>query len=107
MPAEFAAEAGRQGISRRVPGIPRGFVVGQTWVLLAHRLGVLCPDGNRLPGVFHLFRPAAIEYVVRPDDPPGRLEAMEARGATLVRVERWGGDVGVQGSILTGKEASI
>lgn len=36
-PEAFAKEARAQGISRRLPAIPKGFEVGKTLVLLAHR----------------------------------------------------------------------
>lgn len=35
-PAEFDSEAAELGVSRRIKSIPRGFKVGETWVLLAH-----------------------------------------------------------------------
>lgn len=33
---DFLKEAEAMGLSRRVKAVPRGFVVGETWVLLAH-----------------------------------------------------------------------
>lgn len=38
-PADFQAEAKRMGVSRRIPAVPKDFVLGETWVLLAHRAG--------------------------------------------------------------------
>ena len=35
-PQDFAREGYEMGFSRRIKAIPRGFVVGETWVLLAH-----------------------------------------------------------------------
>lgn len=35
-PEEFLMEGAVMGFSRRVKAVPRGFVVGETWVLLAH-----------------------------------------------------------------------
>lgn len=32
----FMEEANRLGVSRRIPAIPRGFKLGETWVLIAH-----------------------------------------------------------------------
>lgn len=117
-PREFVNEAVEMGISRRVTAIPRGFEVGETWVLLGHRKAVrkgwrlATDDGDEprvyqtfadaardaahsmdgqpvevwAPGIFTAFRPTAIEYVVKDDDPDNKLEALEARGITLVRV---------------------
>lgn len=39
-PAKFLEEANRLGVSRRLPAIPNDFVVGETWVLYAHRKGI-------------------------------------------------------------------
>jgi hypothetical protein len=95
----FSDEARRMGISRRISAIPRKFKLGETWVALAHRKLIAPPlietfaaeqDGRPMPefkaGIFHVFQPVAIEYVVRETDAPEKLEAMEKRGITLVRV---------------------
>jgi len=34
---DFLKEAREQGVSRRIPAVPKEFVVGETWVLFAHR----------------------------------------------------------------------
>lgn len=87
--AEFTTEAAKLGISRRIAAIPRGFKVRETWVLFAHPKGAWCGDCDgdgvidtgegepenvpscrtckgtgRVPGVFRLFRPTAIEKIV-------------------------------------------
>jgi len=85
-PEAFTAEALRMGVSRRVAAIPRGFQVGKTWVLLGHRKALSGPDGEPRPGIFHAFRPTAIEYVVREDDSQEHLESLSKRGIKLVRV---------------------
>ena len=81
----FSEEANRLGISRRISTIPRKFKLGETWVALAHRKAIeALPDPKA--GIFHLFKPVAIEYVVREDDSEEKLERLEERGLTLVRV---------------------
>jgi hypothetical protein len=81
----FADEANRMGISRRISAIPRKFKLGETWVALAHRKAIeALPDPKA--GIFHIFKPVAIEYVVKPDDSEEKLEKLEKRGLTLVRV---------------------
>jgi rubredoxin len=35
-PEEFQREGREQGFSRRIPVLPRGFKVGETWIMLAH-----------------------------------------------------------------------
>jgi hypothetical protein len=113
MPWDFTAEAMRMGVSRRINAVPRGFKLGQ-WVLLAHRkaiAGTRCvcgfqhPPGTPCdisktplddygvtPGIFHLFRPRAIEYVVKGDETEEQLTALAKRDITPVRVVRAEGD---------------
>jgi hypothetical protein len=55
----FMKEARSQGISRKIPAIPRGFKLGETVVALAHKKAI---DGKD-PGVFAIFKPAAIERI--------------------------------------------
>ena len=85
--------------------MPRDLRLGETWVLLAHRraIAVPCPEGCQgdeqvackvcggpgrllLPGVFCIFRPRAIEYVVRGDETGAELERLAERGFSLVNV---------------------
>jgi hypothetical protein len=46
------------------------------------------PVATHYPGVFAVFRPTRIEYVVRGDETDEQLERLEKRGVTCVRVER-------------------
>lgn len=114
---DFKREAATMGISRRLPtrSIPRGLVVGETLVLLAHRKGmpVTCPECNGMghvqertgpglgpcercnatgrvdvPAIFSAFIPTHLEYVVKGTESEKELEAMEKRGIRLVKVER-------------------
>jgi len=89
-PQDFTKEANNMGVSRRLSAVPNDFIVGETWVMVAHRKAVQSiNDGGEIdfsPGIFHAFRPTAIEYVVKPDDDEEKLKAMEKRGFTLVRV---------------------
>jgi hypothetical protein len=66
---DFIAEADRQGISRRIAGIPKGFELGQSWVFLAHprAIPVIVEETSELqqrPGVFRIFRPTRLEKIV-------------------------------------------
>lgn len=83
-PEAFLSEAATQGISRRLSAVPRNFKIGETWVLLAHPLACNCTachgsglasipdkpvcsdcDGKgKTPGIFRVFRPHAIEYII-------------------------------------------
>ena len=112
-PMEWTEEAIRQGISRRIATIPNDFVIGETWVLAAHRKTIekICRDcGGRgwvkyeetgtnatcqnchgrgrvwTPGIFQVFRPERIEYVVKGDETEEELERIVKRGMTPVKV---------------------
>lgn len=89
---DFLKEADRMGISRRIHSIPRNFKLGETWIALAHihaippaelKLG----EGKATAGIFQLFKPTAIEYVIKGDETEEELEVMTARGITPVEVE--------------------
>lgn len=115
-PAEFMTEARKMGVSRRITQVPRGFKVGTTWVFLGHRKGAPAGYVDRAdeagteyatlneiveagvpserivehwrPGVITVFRPTAIEYVVRPEDESDDefLASLEKRGISPVKV---------------------
>lgn len=89
-PDAFTRECAEQGISRRISAIPRDFKLGETWIWFAHRKLIKNPDDTWTPGVFRIFRPTRIEYVVKGDETEQELDRLEARGLTLVRVERVG-----------------
>ena len=108
-PSEFSAEAARMGVSRRISTMPRDLVVGETWVALAHpkaipgecehgrHVGMTCDkcpdevaDAEWLPGVFTMFLPTGVEYIVKGNETEEELDRLEERGFRLVRVERLG-----------------
>lgn len=109
-PEHFMEEASRQGVSRRIARIPRGFVAGQTWVLMAHREAIEpapLPPGPRgklravtdeaveaelearrwTPGIITCFRPKAVELILRRSDAtPSRVAEEAERGVRVVVV---------------------
>lgn len=112
---DFAEEAARMGVSRRIKAVPNDFVLGETYVLMAHRkaipTGYEDQDGNQyetiadavergLPGdalertykagVVTLFKPTAIEYIVKPDEEADEElhERLRKRGIEPVKVVR-------------------
>lgn len=93
-PAHFDREAAAIGISRRLKQVPHGFKVGQTWVALAHRKAIseymtfkLLPDFIKYrPGIFRIFRPDRIEYIVKGSESDPELQALADRGFDLVNV---------------------
>lgn len=91
-PADFTREAQEMGLSRKINSIPKDFKLGETWVCIAHRKAISVLEVGKepqfKPGIFHVFRPSRIEYCVKEGDSQEKLERMEKRGITLVKVER-------------------
>lgn len=112
---EFLAEGFSRGVSRRINQIPHGFELGKTWVAFAHPKGFEeireCPacdqagtitdengqhvceecEGKGMvkdfsPAIFGVFRPTRIEYIVKDDDTDEKLQRLEKRGFTLIRL---------------------
>jgi hypothetical protein len=86
-PEAFTAEAARLGVSRRISTVPREFKAGETWIALAHIKAARDGEGEPAPGIFHLFRPRAIEYVVKGDETAEEIDRLVKRGITPVKVE--------------------
>lgn len=113
-PGDFVREANKMGISRRIAAVPRDYQPGVTWVLLAHRnairAGYIDPSteilypsledafeadltGGELqerfvPGIFWVFRPRGVEYIVKGTETEAELEALVERGIQPVNVVR-------------------
>lgn len=70
-PQDFIRESRSLGISKRISSVPKDLVLGESWILLAHRKVMqsvdVCPeDGPHTkltPGIFFAFQPTAIEMV--------------------------------------------
>ena len=73
-PESFIAEAGKLGVSKRIPAIPKDLKVGEHWVYLAmvHVVGEsryllpgeMTPERAKGPGVFFAFRPRKVVKVI-------------------------------------------
>ena len=85
-PMDWLQESQRQGISRRIASVPRGFIPGETWILVAHKKVNIEGGQKPQPAVFHLFRPDRIEYVVSGQESEEELAKIEKRGISLVKV---------------------
>jgi hypothetical protein len=97
-PEEFMAEGHALGFSRRIKSIPRGFKVGETWVLLAHPKAIrkMAPASEEglveimevkyEPGIFTVWRPTRIERMVSDADKDNTelLQDLEKRGITPI-----------------------
>lgn len=112
-PEDWAKEASTLGVSRRIAALPKGFKLGQHWVLIAHPRAVKrkprtaeehaeLAEANRarvqdeLPlesvivrkGIISVFQPTAIEKIVTQSElkDTAAMEALRAKGITPVAV---------------------
>jgi hypothetical protein len=86
--SDFNKEATAMGLSRRINSIPNDFKIGETFVFLAHRqaIQVLHPgsDPTFEPGIFRIWKPEEIQYVIKTDDTQEKIDKLEAKGVTPV-----------------------
>ena len=86
-PGTWLKEAETQGVSRRIGSLPRGFKIGQTWILVSHPTGIYLEMGNPKPGIIHAFKPSRLELIgtpkMRTED---WVKEYEEKGVTLVEV---------------------
>jgi hypothetical protein len=114
-PEAYLEEGRRLGVSRRLSAMPKGLVLGETWVLLAHLDAVppkepqrctVCNMSDKLhlpgapadvcssfqapkptPGIFCAFIPRAVELILKQSDAtPERIEKEAKRGVTVIAV---------------------
>lgn len=99
---DWLDEARKLGISKRIAAVPKGFVPGKTYILVAHpkvieraqdKGELLSGDASKLekvwiPGVFHGFRSTKLEVIVTPSmkDEEWVKDLQAKHGATLVEV---------------------
>jgi hypothetical protein len=98
-PESFLKEAREMGISRRIGTVPKDFKLGETWVLLAHRKGIIAEETYEgafqiqnvqhiwRPAIFSVFKPTAVEYVVKGNETEEDLERIVKRGLTPIVVK--------------------
>lgn len=95
-PDAFDKEASTLGISKRVAALPRGFKLGETFILLAHpkavlaeveAAGELVPKLERRPGIFRIFRPTRVEKILNESmATEAEIERLKKAGITPVIV---------------------
>lgn len=96
-PESFAEESDRLGVSKRIPEIPDGLILGKTWAFLAHPEACVEPvsagfrwlfgDGvvYPAPGVFQAFVPQRVELILHESEATAERVAKEAaRGVSVV-----------------------
>jgi hypothetical protein len=89
---DWAKEAMKLGVSKRVNAIPKGVEIGVTWVLVAHPKGVMNPtstgeDDEFAPAICSAFRVKRIELIVTPSMKKEKwVKDLVKKGVTLVEV---------------------
>ncbi len=87
--AHWLREAEKMGISRRISTVPKDFILGETWILMAHRKAInkiVAGKPFTQPAIFSLFKPERIEYVVRGNESQQFLDNLAKRSITPVKV---------------------
>lgn len=100
-PRDWSLEAAKMGASRRISSIPKGFVIGKSYVLVAHPKAVRRTDKVKAegdlhetenetchPGIFHGFCPQAVELIVTPSMKKQKWvrDLVDKKGVRLVEV---------------------
>jgi hypothetical protein len=98
-PSDFALEASTMGVCRRIRAVPKGAVIGKTWILLAHpKAFPLSPeevadleldptvDNLNGPGIFAAFVLTGIERMVSEEESRNKeeMEKLIDKGITPV-----------------------
>jgi len=89
---DWAKEAMKLGVSKRVSAIPKGVEIGVTWVLVAHPKGMTNPtpkdkDDLFAPAICSAFRVKRIELIVTPSMKVQKwVKDLVKKGVTLVEV---------------------
>jgi hypothetical protein len=95
-PEDFVKEAADVGISKRFSSLPKDFVLGETWLLIAHKEAIKVfelpladlpiNEPTYKPGIFYVCQPTRIEYVVDTSDSDKKLERLVKQGFMLINV---------------------
>lgn len=97
-PASFIKEAKLQGVSKRIPEIPKGLELGKTWVMLAHNKtpdqpldisnGLVEKEPEYISAIFHAFIPQRVEMPVWKDSITSEeIQLLEEKGITPILIE--------------------
>lgn len=108
-PEHFQRESDAMGVSKKVNGVPRDFVVGEHYVLLAHKKAlfdiVTKEDGSRevqyQAGIFSVFRPTGVDLVIKdPNNIPELALNIQERVGDAARIVVVRRNEDVQASLL-------
>jgi len=98
-PENFIKEAKMIGVSKRIPEIPKGIRLNETWILLAYSKYPFHPktefeetglkaEPKLEPAVFYAFKPARIEMLIwKMDVRPKIIAYLEKKGITPIIIE--------------------
>lgn len=106
----FEMEAKSLGISRRITALPRGFKLGESWVMFAHARGIIKATGDLtakyVPAIFRVWKPERIERIYT-ESARGSEDVLadEKRGITPVFVPD--NDTDHQGSVFDKEEENV
>lgn len=93
----FGKEVANLGVSKAIPEIPSGLVLGESWMMLAKRnvgITILGVDGKgkekKADVIFYAFRPQRIEMLITEEQAEDKefMEGLEAREVTAVVVPK-------------------
>jgi len=97
-PDSFVKEAITLGVSKKISEIPKALVLGETWIMLAHkkvpfrtqyRWAELQEEPEFKPAIFYAFRPLRVEMPIWKNKATAkRIRELEDQGITPVIFEK-------------------
>lgn len=92
-PKDFISEAISLGVSKAINKIPKDLVMGETWILLAHRKcfapneEILTRENLVRPGIFYAFIPSRYEMLIwESEATEEKIAELESKGITPIIV---------------------
>lgn len=82
----WISEMQEMGISRRISAVPKEFKVGVTWIALAHPRAIFKVNEQWVKGIFYLWKPEKMEYVIGGTESENELLQLKEQGFDLVQV---------------------
>lgn len=94
----FIEEAKKMGFSKRIPWIPKDFILGKSWLFLAKKnntevkLGKIVNKRGRKPmasAIFYAVQPEAIHYLIKEEEATEKyVQELEEQGITPITVPK-------------------
>ena len=87
-PGDFVNEALAQGVSKRIPAVPKNLIVGKTRVYLVHKAAMFDQEDRPQLAIFAAFTPQRLEMPIYESDLTDEKRAeLEKRGITPVPIQ--------------------